>query len=422
MDGGHAFRARPWEIDAVSVDTYDFTDSALTPIRVQTLGRKVCRVLPRPFGGVEWLSDKARHGLLVTQSVRQLFSFGVPRSKKQAQQLGIFKQPRLSAVFGGSTPVELVQQLRALGLSLQSTAPVSFANRLGLTSDSSELQSVVVLGQLSTPTALFEARALHLLGVQFVRVGTHLQTTFPMRHLTLGLRRSSLDRMSLNGICDLWVETGLLRHSSGVLQVALLNQMFKVRQLFWRGTRSNDLYFTFHSGALPYASKLQESGQLLINVTQKELSACGVSVNELLGRASHTLVFTSVLEPWMSKAELVVYRPSGLEKSYTFVGDFGTCSTTPVVSSSADDLAWVLNSISQSTEFALSGDSSMDLSFAFFENTRSSTIQSATLTDTLTEGHPLIEWSSVLARTAAVNLKHYSNFDARLCYSIGLKF
>jgi NADH-quinone oxidoreductase subunit G len=57
----YAFTARPWELNKTqSVDVMDGLGSA---IRVDTRGREVMRILPRPNEAVneEWISDKTRH-------------------------------------------------------------------------------------------------------------------------------------------------------------------------------------------------------------------------------------------------------------------------------------------------------------------------------------------------------------------------
>src|SRR3546814_7266650 len=57
----YAFVARPWELR--KTNSVDVLDAVGSSIRVDTRGREVLRVLPRPHEGVneEWINDKTRH-------------------------------------------------------------------------------------------------------------------------------------------------------------------------------------------------------------------------------------------------------------------------------------------------------------------------------------------------------------------------
>jgi NADH-quinone oxidoreductase subunit G len=56
----YAFKARPWEL--VKTQSIDVMDALGSAIRIDTRGREVMRILPRPNDAVneEWISDKAR--------------------------------------------------------------------------------------------------------------------------------------------------------------------------------------------------------------------------------------------------------------------------------------------------------------------------------------------------------------------------
>lgn len=59
----YAFRGRPWELK--TTETLDVLDALGSRIRVDTVGMRAVRVLPRRFDDVneEWITDKTRHGI-----------------------------------------------------------------------------------------------------------------------------------------------------------------------------------------------------------------------------------------------------------------------------------------------------------------------------------------------------------------------
>ncbi len=204
----YAFTARPWEL--TKTDSIDVLDATGTPIRIDTRGAEVLRIIPRQDDEVneEWMGDRGRFsfdGLKRRRLDRPwLRRDGRLVPATWAEAMGVIAQRfrgRVGAVVGDTTDAEAIFALRELMAQLGGTmdcrqdgAAINPAHRAYYTFNSTiagieEADRLLIIGsnpRTEAPVINARIRKAVLAGLRVACVGPEMNLTYAAQRVGLG--------------------------------------------------------------------------------------------------------------------------------------------------------------------------------------------------------------------------------------------
>lgn len=327
--GGHGpFTFRPWEL--TSTDSMDLVDPRRLPVRMQTRGLDVRRMLPATD---EWMSDKSRFAPVdFTQRLRGAYRDGRTIGLEDVSAYRKDLKGPMQRVMSPSVSRETALQMASTvpgPKKLEVTTRVNTSLPL-LTRDVAETldtaRSVLLVHRNPrrvTPVLNARLRRAYLSGADMYVMGEDRNLTYPVRHLAL--RLDTMDQNS-QGWKELSVDVTLV----GVQAAAQLASRKPQGVVGVVPLRANEP--RYWSEPFQTYQGPTEGTVILVGVTQTERAALGYDMeSDIQARAKEVMAFTHVGESWRNGVRRLVSLPSPMERATDWRNRYGEMAQSKTV-------------------------------------------------------------------------------------------